>query len=400
MTAVFGFLIMAKKKQENQVNVCWISGNYFERRAFIDKLKAYLDGQGGYELSVYTDEETIEYCQNQILQSSCFSENRLFIFNDWPKTNKTKQTFYKNFIELCEKSPDDAIIVCNNLKTESKKVINAFKKMGKFCEFDELVKSKQAPKWFVGECEQKGKSIELKDAEQVIKAIGEKQGKYSVEIDRMHSMAEKLCNYVGNRKNITSEDVLTVCTDEPEFIIWNMYDYIDAKDFCGCMNMLAQAQSVSKSVDGFVNQIVSSIIWRYRLILFLKEGIAQKWDTERISREISKLHKLKRKEKSSGFLLQYSVDKYENGNEKSLYSSQMVNNTISGRYKKPPVLCYSRKEAFLILLAAEETQSKLRSGVTDAEALVLLDALMMTACSLVDNDLLNRIRQVNEAKIC
>ena len=385
-------------KEQKQVNVCWVSGNYFERRAFIKKLRGYLQGKGDYETTVFEGEETIDYCKNLIMQSSCFCDQRLFIFNEWPKYNTTAQTFYKHFVEMCRTAPDDAVIVCNNLQTESKTTLNAFEKMGKVFLFDTVIKTKDAPGWFVGRLEQDGKNISEQDAVFVVESIGETEGTYGIDIDRMNILAIKLIAYVGNRKNITPEDIFAVCTDEPSFIIWNMYNHLDNKDFEACMSLVARAELSSKNITSFVIQMVSSMIWRFRLILFLKEGSAQGWDTAVISREISNLHKLK--SEGRGFTTKYTVERSSNNEEKPLYSSKMVENTLSGRYRKPPVLCYSRKEIFLILLAAEQVQAKIRSGVTDEEASILLDSLLMIACSIVEGDSFDKIRRITNAEIC
>ena len=386
---------MAEKKS---INVCWISGSYYHRREFINKVKDQMRSKGGLEMSVFTDEETFEYCKSQIEQISCFSENRLIIFNDWPKHKSTAQTFQKHFIEMCKNLSEDTVIICNNLKTRSDKLLKAFKEMGKVVEYDEIVKTREAPGWFEGEMQRRGKVLSTNDARTAVQSLGEIQGKYGVSIDRMVSLAIKIESYVGKRKNISPEDIMTVCTDDPAFIIWSIYNSLDAKDQVESMRMVFKGEAVCKDVQSFVNQTLSSFIWRYRLLALLVECVAKGMEEKQIYKEAEGIFKLNRE--GSGLSIRYTVDKTEAGKPKPMYSYNMIKNMLSGYYQKPPVSCYTRKQAYLILEACIETQEKIRAGVTDAEATLMLDSLILTICGTVSSDDFRPLRKINNLLYC
>jgi hypothetical protein len=375
-------------KDSKQVSVCWVTGNYHERHALLNKVKSYLESRGPIELSMYSSGETIEFVTSQVKQRSCFEESlRLIVISDWPSYKTTKPTMYNHFIKMCQEAGEDVVVFCNNLQTTSSKFHKAMAKIAKVYTYDSEIKPWDAPRWIMKKLSEMGKSIEETEAKIVSQSIN--QGSKGVSVDKMFCILYKICSYIGTRKVVKIDDVMSVCTDNPEFIIWSLYNQMDVGNFCGCMETIQQGLSAAKNATEFTEQIVKSMLWRFKLLLMTREGKANKLDTSFISDEISKLSKMKRQ--GSGY---YTTYKIEEDKVKPIYSKAMIETMFNSRHGKPPVLCYDRKRPFLILEAAMDILEKIRIGCTHAESLILLDSLIMIACGIGDQEQLSKIREI------
>jgi DNA polymerase III delta subunit len=389
---------MAKKQETKpeakQVNICWVTGNHHQRQMVIAKVKDYLKSKGDYETSVYSGEETFEYVSSQIAQRSCFDEGqRLVMINDWPAHKVTKPTMYKHFLKMLQDADPSIVIICNNLQTDAESFMKVIRDIARVYEYENEIKQWEAARWFRAEMAKREREITETDAEAVVQAVGPNESGYVYDLDKLYLSIDKLISFVGNRKIIKSDDVQLVFGDSANFIIWNLYNFLDSKDFYGAVRLAAGGFVSTKDASRVVEEILYPLISRYRMLLFLKEGSAQGWDTTAICLEIAKLGKLKRT--GSGFGARCTLDTTENGSLKPMYSQKWVEKAFDSGRGKPPVMCYSRKELFEIVQAAEQTLYRVREGCTDAEAIALLDGLFMTACGIGDPELLAQQRSVD-----
>jgi hypothetical protein len=394
---------MAKTKpketsEKKQVNVCWITGNFHQRQAIVKKLKSHMASQGEYELSIYDDNVTMEYAQSQVAERSCFDEIRkLIIFTDWPSFKTTKPTMYNHFLKMCQEAGPNVVIVCNDLKTESASFLKGMNEIAKIYEYPSEVKPWEAARWIVGEMARREKEISETDAEIISQAVGPKEGGFAFDIDRLHIACTRICDYIGKKTKIEREDILAVFTDNANFIVWNMYSYLDRKDFPGVMALMSHGYRTAKDIKQFIEQTLYSMIWRYRMLLFAKEGASQGWNVDRISGEILKLHKLKRS--GTGWSTRYSADVNEKDNApKSIYTQKQVEKAFDSNRGKPPIFCYDRKEMFVLTEAITHTMHCIREGTSDNESIALMDGLFMTICGVGDPEQLRALREVDYAR--
>ncbi len=386
--------------EKKQLNVCWVTGNFYQRRQIINKVKAFLASKGEYETTVINGEETFEYVYSVIVQRSCIEETqRLVIINEWPEFKTTRETMYNHFLKMCQLAGSDIVIICNNLQTESKKFLKGMNEISRFYEYDTEVKQWEASGWIHGELSKREKSISDADCQAIAQAVGTKENGYTVDIDKMYCMVDKLCGYVGRRQNITLEDVTAVCTDSSDFIVWSLYNHLDKKQYIESMALIQKGLALAKTTEEFVYATLFSMIWRYRMLFFCKEGSAQGWEMDHIVREISKLHKMKKS--GNGYGIQYSLETTEKESApKSIYSQKVIEKAFEGRNGKPPVLCYSRRELYEILQVVEQTLHRVRAGCTEAESSILLDGIVMLICGVINSDSLSKMRSVCYGKFC
>lgn len=378
---------------KQDVNICWTTGNFHQRHQLINKIKEHVakQSEGDYELSIYDNDVTYEYVRNQIIQTSVFDSHRLIILNDWPKAKTSGQSFYKEFLRTMKDAPSDVVVICNDLRTTAKKFKEDLKKIAVLYEYDDVVKVKDAPKWISSEISNRGKSIDKQDAQHIANSVGESDGKYGIDLDQLYCRIKKICDYVGNRKSIKHEDVVSVCSDDYEFIVWKFFDLLDDKKLIEAMQLLEHAHSTSKDTKSFAEGILMSVIWRFRLISILQEYSKQGLDTKDMIKNAMNVHKLSKE--GQGRYIIHSVIRDNDGNPKPIYSDKMIEKCLNGYYRKPAVACYKRKEALGILMAAEQSLEKIRYGCTKNEVLILLDALVMQACNYIGFKDLEKVRE-------
>lgn len=385
-----------------EVNICWLSGNYHQRRQIILKLMSYMASKGSYEYLSYDKDASFEYVSIQLRQNSIFdTSQRLVVLNDWPSFEGTKETLYRRFVKIFEGLANGVVLVCNNLETQSGKFMDVVKKVGVVYDYPTNIPTGRATGWIGGELSKRGKDISQEDAEKVSQAAGQEEGTYGVDVDKLFCIIDKLCCYIGKKKSITLPDVMAVCTESQDFIIWSMYDAMDRRDFCECIRFLHLGISNAKSLKDFAGSTTNSIIWRYKLLFLAKECTSSGRTPEAAIDSIMMLNRLSKT--GSNFLTQYAI-KSEDSENKPLYSKKMVDKMFDGKYRKPPVQCYNRKDLFLIIKAAIETLNKLRDSavgfvLSDSEILVILEALLMTICGVGDETSLQGIRRLTHGKL-
>jgi len=170
---------------------------------------------------------------------------------------------------------------------------------------------------------------------------------------------------------------------------------MDKRDFISCLRTYKKARDIVKSEYESAVQVLNSIRWRYRLLLFLKESKILGYEDDRTLQNISELKKLKRS--GSGSYTVYELEKSEDkeAKEKAQYTAGMAKNSLVGNYSyEPSINKYSRKEIYNILLSVNESLFKVRSCYySDAEIKLAVDNVLMTACSMLNTTILTSLRR-------
>jgi len=381
-----------------QINVCLLTGNFHDRQQVLEQLKSQL---GDFELSVFDGSETFEYIYSQVISQSCFSEKRLLILNALPKYKGTQQTFMKKFKEMLKNVPEDCVVVLNNIQV-SPQFTKYIKEIGKVFEYEKVIDRQEAPYWIVQELKKLDKKIEEIDADVLVESMklveytSNGWKKHGVNVDSLMLSLNKLCSYLGNRKVVKREDVVAICIDSKEFIIWNLMNLLDDKNYAGATTMLAKAISPEKLVDESY-YLMTTMLWRYKCLLYLKECMAQGWDEDKIKYEFSLLHKMKRSGLGGKMSMELSLQK--DGKPQQLFSEAMMRSNLKGRYgQRPSVANYSRKELFYIVKAINEGLTKIRIGCTQTEVLLVFDSIFMMICGVVDYEESARLRSVTDGR--
>ena len=378
------FKHLSNKMTDDKIKVCWITGSYHHGREIIQKIKKSL---GEVCVEYYAEGFSAEYIEMQILGSGLFSEDRLIVLKDLPLYSGSKSNArWKN---LFSNIPDDCTVIIDRVAASSRRVIyKHIKGIGKVFELPMYVKGADASVYIETEFDHRGKNIPNDAVSLFMQKMGEQSE--GIPVDDIYMYINQMCSYIGKRKkNITVEDVEVAVPVNYSSIIWNMFTALDKKDFCECQKLFYHFCR-SSSVSDAVNQICNMILWRYRLLLLIKEQKSNKIEDKEIIKNILALHKLSKE--GVGSKAVYSTD----GNA---YTENIVNNAVKGFYSKPsPVDFYSRTELFKFVKIIHECNLKLR--ITDPnkeiEYLLIMDNLLMFMCGIVKEDILTKLRSIKD----
>jgi len=173
----------------------------------------------------------------------------------------------------------------------------------------------------------------------LIDTCGYDQSVKGLGADQLRIFVNKIATYIGNRrKAVTMDDIVINAVNTEEFVQWRIFDAIDAKSFEQCEEQFAKFVENEGNMQRAVDKLYSMSIPRYRLLFFLKEGLAKKIPKDALAREAMALQKSAKNEKT--------------GEEERVpaYSEFAVNGALYGAYgREPTVELYTRKSLARIM---------------------------------------------------
>lgn len=359
-----------------------LEGCWFYRKDVISKLKEAI---GDHDLYSFDGKCSYEYVRQIIMDLSCFGNHKLIIINELPFTKapsksqaKTKVTNY--FQKLIPKMPDSSIVVFNGCISErNKKFKTVVKEYGKVYSSEKKKNKNEAARFVVGFFEGINKEVSLDDAFIIANSLNLDAD--TIDMDNLILLCYKIRDYIGNKKKVSNDDVLLVCSQSREFVVWNLFNSFDEKDFCHTMELLNILLDSAKNVEGEIIKLMASIRWKYNLLLMAGDGIFHKMSKKDIVNKISKLNKMERSGRRKKIKMSLKED---SGKTIPAYSNAMINSVFNSRDgRKPSLSCYTHDQLILINYAINKTLTKIRSGCTRHELLIPIEFLFLTICGKI-----------------
>jgi len=370
-------------------NLFYLRGNFFYRRTILKQIK---DHFRPFELSMFDERASFKYVEQKIMEHSCFEDRRLIILNNWPSTVAKTKSYartktIKSLKKIISNIPEDCILILNNLETTNKSFLDEVKAYGRIYKSPQEIDRNSARKKILGYFNSKQKVIKEEDINSIIKSIG--FNIYRIDLDKLFLTLSKIEHYVGNRKNIKTEDIMKVCMYSGDFIIWSLYNALDKGNICQSLYLINMAMSFCKNVQQEVMSIINSMMWRYKLLLFVKECQLQGIKQEGIWRKISNLTKLEREGLGFKIKMKEKIDE-KTKKSKIIYSEKIFDNLFKSFFKqKPTIESYTRNKLLFINYTINQSILKIRptsyvrTGFADAEAVLILQILCMVICGLI-----------------
>jgi|6_EtaG_2_1085325.scaffolds.fasta_scaffold04082_3 DNA polymerase III delta subunit len=377
----------------DKVRVCILSGGFNFRLEIFDKIKGFLKK---CELHSYSKDTVAEYIEQQVLNVNLFETTRLVALDHIPSFGSGGAKSKKRLEEMIRSIPDGCVVAFNGIDKGKRnewlfKIVN---EIGKVYESPKYLQKNSAVNHIEKAFKQQNKKHEDGCAETLVSTIGEVYKK-GVEVDKIYLSLKKLFSFVGDNGTITKSDVMKTAVHDKEYLMFTLFDVMDKRDFIGCLSAYGKARDLVKSEYESAVQVLSSIRWRYRLLMFLKESKVLGYEDDRTLQNISELKKLKRS--GSGSYTIYELDKTEDkeAKEKSQYTAGMARNSLVGNYSyEPSINKYSQEEIHNILLSVNKSLFKIRSCYySDAEIKLAVDNVLMTACSMLNTSILTSLRR-------
>jgi DNA polymerase III delta subunit len=349
----------------------------------LDKIKASLQNAELYE---YSEDESASYIKNQIESDGLFSELKLIILNQLPIfPDCSKSTSDKRWGHIFSNLQEDCRVVINNVpKRGNTAIFKVVAKEGKVIEYPDSLKQHEAANWLQQHAEIMKIKINNDIANEIVFYLAE--DKSEVLVDDLFICLNKFSMYLGTRTVVKADDVIRVCEKSPFFVIWNLLSAIDNKNYDSCMSWFNKAIKAEKTVDGAVIQIINLLIWKFRLLLFVKESISGGKQEVDIIADAENMHKITRS--GSG---PYAV--YSRNDKGKPFSVGAIKNCTRGNFGNAPAIeKYSRIEIFNILAAVYDCHLRLRWGANNTEKKILLEELFFEICNGKYRDKIQQFR--------
>jgi hypothetical protein len=380
------------------INAFILMGNWLERTSTLDKIKASM---GEYELEVYDESYSWEYVQQALLEHSCFDQNKLIIINGLPsvkdKDPSASRTKVLNGLKKILPMVDgNTCVVLNGITITSKKFLDAVNEKVHIKSFDITVPKRNAQgsavKRLVAYFTSKDKTINDSDAYLAVDSIN--YNSKDVNLDKVFLMAKKIENLVGGRKKVTHEDIVSICSLSPDFLIWNLFKALDNQDFAEALALIDKIASRSLSFEHEIIMALSVMIWKFRQLLFVRSCLDSGLKIKDIEVSLGRLVKWNK----SGQGVRRHVVPQETKKDKtpiSMYTKPSINMLFNNTYGKSPISCYSQEHLLRVLPITEMCLRKIRSGCSEGEIRIVLEILCLVICNEVEYNVAKEIFKSN-----
>lgn len=375
-------------------NVYWLSGNIKQRRPALD---AIFKEHEGAEKMRFDEQVSYSYIEHCILSSSCFSDRRLFIIDAVPTFGTTKPTMLNHLKKLLQAIQPDTTVVFNGISPSDEQAL--FKIVGEVKaevkDFPTTLDRRDATQWVMSQVSSHGNNITEEDASLLVEIAGYDPYLKGIGVDQLNLSIIKLTAYIGRRKNITRDDIVITAYPSEEFVVWRVLDALDSKNLESCQKAFHAMTSEADSVRSAAEQLIAITMPRFRMMLFLKEGLAKNMTKSQLAAELGSFTKLKQTGKD--YKMKLEPDLAESGSPKQAFSPQYVMGTMDGFRGNQPLLDkYSRKDIYRIIGCLQDCAVEVRARTGDAGINLVIDTLFLTVCTNADEEHLKAVRRFYE----
>jgi DNA polymerase III delta subunit len=372
--------------KEKNVRVAWISGGYHRGRTLFKKIKEKFAHLDCFEC---TEETSFEYLMMQLQSDSCFDEGKLVTVFGLPKMTDSQK---KKFRAVIEKLGNSLYVVFFNLDpAKEKALLTLVQNVGKVYEFEETMDQKSAVAWVQNRCSELKAGIDERTANALVQACGYDPALNAIGVDMLEMAVRRLKLYDPSKKEFDLADVTATTVFLENFVIWDLLGACDSKDYDRCQMLLSKMSAGDEDPRGSVHHLLSTLAWKYRLLLFLKDRFATfKGDNAKhqIMQEAGALRKFS--SDGQGFAAVLKCEPVASGpnagKPSAQWSSGVITTALDGFYGRPASLgLYSRVELYVINQSIYEAMISLRQATSESAAIMIADTVLMSICSKLNH---------------
>lgn len=387
----------------DKIHLAWLSGGYNRRNAMMQRIRERFPT---FEYIPIDSDHEFEYLMSKLRSGGCFGSGRLISVTELPKTKTPNEK--KKYIERLKKIVSgpmtDCFLVFNGIDPGKEKALfNAIKDYAKVYEYEDLIASRDVVYYI----SKRLKALELRANEEVCNTLAEYCGKHSsgkgYSADKIEMALLSLSMALGSGAEIVNENIYAVTFKYDEFIVWDMMSALDAKDCERVSSLLSKLQISDKGFNQSSIEMMQMLLWRYRLVLMIREGYSLNKSREEIIKEIRSIKKLTRAGSGTGLSAFYEPTLVKTGpnagEPAAVWTEQVIAIAMDGIYGSSPVVdSWSRKEIYAFIEALTSAISLLRSA-SENESLLIVDTVLMLGCKLVSRKQAQTILQsINKGK--
>jgi len=372
---------------QNKERLFWLTGSYFKRREIIRDIKENISD---YVLHVYGEEVSGSYIEEQIMENSLFSVNKIVILNSIPRFSNNTTSDNKKIIQMFSNAPSNCFIIMNGISSsERPSLYKLFSSMGKTIEAPLYLSRKEAITWVSDRFDQNNKKVNSSMFSYVVDSAGAEENGKGVDVDRLFLCLQKILMFAGKNSKISNDDIFSICQKHSNFFAWgnsgiqetdSLFGALDNKSFLDA-SLVIKRLVAKEGAMAAAQQIIPLLSWRYRLIFLAKEANHKKNITN-VSDYIQNSF-IKFQKEDIAFYVKYTPEKNKDGEDVPYYTQGAINGVVRGFYNKLPTMnLYNRENLYKIMRCIYEVASKIRTNkISDIEILVLLDHIILTITS-------------------
>lgn len=380
---------------EKKVQVAWLAGGYHRRRTMLLQIREKFKDA---ELFCCDSSVSFEYLSTHMQSLGCFDENKLVIINDMPSfKDSNKAKYIKAFKDILLNLDESIFVVFNGVSsTKEKGLFGYVKEIGRVYEYPEAIDKKESPRWISDQFQKRGFSIDHAAAEALVETCGYDRSVGGVGADLLEMSMERIIGYLGGDKKITLETVEATLFRHENFIIWDILNAVDDKNYERCCSLLSKVQLLDDNIVQAITQMMNTLLWRFRMLLFLKESLTSLKDPAKVLSAAMAMRKIKKTGEGSGFSATYAVETYVAGDNigqpQSVWTRAAIEGAMNGFYGRRAALdVYTRRDIYRITRAVQNAIFHLRGVQSDNFAYILADTVFMTACNIADDQQIKTI---------
>jgi hypothetical protein len=322
-----------------------------------------------------------------------FESAKLVVVSGLPAMSEAEKKHFKTIIENLS---ENIFLIFFMLDANKYKNLYSFAKSNcKMYETEDEISISSFNAYVNKRLHELGIEIKTEDVEYMAQNLQKTNNNKFFSTDTIEILLAKLILFADNKKTFDRNDIFAIVDNSNNYIIWDLFNACDQKDYVKCLNLFSQCVSNHYDAVQAANEVLSIFAWKYRMLLACKEKVAQKMNTQQICKFVSDIKKVN----FVGTGLQVKSVKIEandettNGKNNSLWSYNLCEQSMNGFYgKKPSIDVYSRKELFVIVETIQNLMVALRSCRMQTQAYLLLDLLFATICREMNDEIINKIK--------
>lgn len=375
--------------EKKKVQVAWLTGGYHRRRTMLSQIKEKFKNA---DLFASDGSVSFEYLMTQMQSTGCFDENKLVIINEPPVfKDSNRKKHISDFKKILSELDDSIFVVFNGISpTKEKALFGHVKEIGRVYEYPDAIDKKEAPRWLSDQFQKRGYSIDYEAAEAMIETCGYDRSVGGIGADLLEMSIERVIRYLGSEKKVTIETVEATVFRHENFIVWDILNAVDAKNYDHCATMLSKVYLLDENIVQAVSQLMNTMLWRFRMLLFLKDSLSILKDNGKVVEKAMQMRKLKRSDDRTGFGAVYVPEVYATGDNEgkpqTVWTRNVIDGALEGFYgREAAVNLYTRRDIYRIVRAIQNAILHLRGLQSESLAFLLADTVFMTACNVADD---------------
>lgn len=323
-----------------KTNVCIIEGNFYQSQKLKKNILSKID---------YID---IQYVENNIKYLDILEKIQIpNLFGIKVVVIKCFSFDKKKLTNLIDKIDENVFVMFYNVGIHSR-TLQSLKKQVKVFEYDKKIKINDIDGLANSFFENKNISFSFVEIAENLFPIEKRMA----DIDLVFLLFQKIKYFIGKRKEIKKIDVEKLFNNCDDFIVWTLVDSLCEKKYEKATAIFEKHLMYVGNTDSFLEQLVKTLIWKFRLLMYLKNI---KSDDKFPKEEMSKLKKTEKSGKDF-----YAIIKIKEDNS---YGENIITNTLEPYCGKSSLENFKLPKLVFIYEVVCKLQLLIRDNKIDSE---------------------------------